>query len=77
MGRALTTLGGDRVDPRDRKILACVHGTVHQILEIVADLESRTVSLEEARESLRCPSCGATMVSQPVIMEKRSSPGDE
>ena len=65
------------MDPRDRKILACVHGLVHEIAEIVADLEDRTVTLEQASESLRCPSCGATMVSHPLILEKRPSPGDD
>src|SRR5437870_578518 len=76
-GRALTTLGGDQMDPRDQKILACVHGLVHEIAERLEDLESRTSSIEEISSTLVCPSCGTTMVSQPLIMEKKSSPGDE
>ena len=65
------------MDPRDEKVLACMHGLLHAVYEIVADLEDRTVTLEQARESLVCQSCGTTMVSQPLIMEKGSSPGDE
>ena len=63
--------GSDRVDPRDRRVLACVHGAVHQILEIVADLQDRTTTLEEASRSLRCPSCGhSPMTVERLVDEK-------
>ena len=53
------------MDPDDRnKVLRCVHGLVHEIVERLEDLESRTSSIEE-------------MLSPPLVVEKRSSPGDE
>ena len=44
---------------------------LHQILERLEALEERTVSLEEYREALRCPECGAEMTAEPVVALKK------
>jgi len=48
-----------------------LHDLLHEILERLADLEKRTVSLDEYREALRCPECGAEMTAEPVVALKK------
>ena len=48
-----------------------LHDLLHQILERLEDLEKRTVSLDQYREALRCPECGAEMTAEPVVALKK------
>jgi len=57
------------MDPRDRKIINCIHGLLHEVVERLELLESRTVSLEEYRKALACPQCGHAMARVEVQEE--------